>query len=270
MLAPSALLQRAAERGVRTLALTDHDTLAGLEDAHRAAKAHGVTLVTGVEISASWRAQTVHVVGLGIDPCNAALRDGLRAIRAGRLQRAEAIGRRLAAIGIGSALDGAMALAASPETIGRTHFARYLVAAGFAVDVKAAFRRLLGEGEPGYVRHSWSALADAVEWIRRSGGTAVLAHPARYRLPPAGLRALFEEFRALGSAAVEVVTAGQDEQTANRIARLACATGLAASAGSDFHGPERSRPDLGQVADLPAICVPVWRDWRLPEPVAAA
>ena len=269
-LAPSALIRRAAQRGVRTLALTDHDTLDGLDEACRAARPHGVRLVAGVEISATWSGRTLHVVGLDIDPSNAHLRQGLRGIRASRLQRAEAIGRRLAAIGIGSALEGAMALASSSEAIGRNHFARHLVAAGVAADVKTAFRRLLGEGKPGYVRHRWSALADAVGWIRQAGGVAVLAHPVRYGLRPERLRTLFEHFRDLGGAAVEVVTASQDEQVACRIASLAGATGLAASAGSDFHDPEQSWLDLGQLADLPAACVPLWRDWRLPEAAAFA
>ena len=263
-------MHRAAQRGVRTLALTDHDTLDGLDEAYQAAKPHGLRLVAGVEISATWSGRTLHVVGLDVDPSNAALREGLRGIRAGRLERAEAIGRRLAAIGIGSALDGAMALASSPETVGRNHFARHLVAAGVAADVKTAFRRLLGDGKPGYVRHRWSALADAVGWITQAGGVAVLAHPVRYELRPERLRALFEHFRDLGGAAVEVVTASQDEQVACRIASLAGATGLAASAGSDFHDPEQSWLDLGQLANLPAACVPVWQGWRLSEPAALA
>ena len=269
-LAPSALIQRAAQRGVRTLALTDHDTLDGLEEAHAAARSHGMRLIPGVEISVTWSGRTLHVVALGVDPSNAALAQGLGAIRNGRLQRAETIARRLATIGIGSAFDGALGLAANPGIIGRGHFARYLVAAGVVSDTRAAFRRFLGEGKPGYVRHSWAPLAQALDWIRQAGGIAVLAHPVRYGLRLARLRALFEEFRALGGFAVEVVTAAHSEQQAAEIAGLASTSGLAASAGTDFHSPDESWLDLGQLAALPRGCAPVWQGWQVHEPVSVA
>jgi predicted metal-dependent phosphoesterase TrpH len=260
-LAPSALLGRAAERGVRMLALTDHDTVDGLEAAHTAARHHGIHLIPGVEISVTWNGRTLHVVGLDIDPSNRSLRRGLEEIRVGRLQRAESIGRRLTAIGFGRSFEGALALASTPQIVGRAHFARYLVASGAAVDTKTAFRRFLGEGRPGYVRHRWADLGDAVNWIREAGGVAVLAHPARYKLRVARLRALLEAFRALGGCAVEVVTArGQDAQ-AVQIASLARECGLLASAGSDFHSPDESWLDLGQVAELPPGCEPVWANW---------
>jgi 3',5'-nucleoside bisphosphate phosphatase len=252
------------------LALTDHDTLDGLEEAHGAARSHGMQLIPGVEISATWSGRTLHVVALGVDPSNATLAQGLGALRSSRLQRAEAISRRLTAVGINAALNGALALAANPGVIGRAHFARHLVAAGVVSDTKAAFRRFLGEGKPGYVRHAWSPLAEAVDWIRQAGGIAVLAHPVRYGLRVARLRALFEQFRAMGGFAVEVVTAAQSAQQAAEIARLASASGLAASAGTDFHSPEESWLDLGQLANLPPDCVPVWRGWQVQEPAAAA
>jgi predicted metal-dependent phosphoesterase TrpH len=269
-LAPAALVERAAARGVRMLALTDHDTLDGLDDAYRAARAHDVALVPGVEVSTTWSGRTLHVVGLNVDPADAQLRAGLATIRTGRLQRAEAIAQRLAKVGIGSALDGAMALASSPDAIGRGHFARYLVAAGVTADVKTAFRRLLGEGKPGYVRHCWSALPDVIRWIREAGGSAVLAHPVRYGLRAERLQALLAHFRELGGSAVEVLTAGQDEAAARRLGELAQATGLAASQGSDFHDPQHSWLDLGELADVPAGCVPLWRHWGESAPAALA
>jgi predicted metal-dependent phosphoesterase TrpH len=249
-------------RGVRILALTDHDTLDGLDEADRAAQRHSLTLVPGVEISTTWSGRTLHVVGLNVNPEDARLRAGLAAIRSGRLHRAEAIAQRLAKVGIGGALDGAMALASSPDCVGRSHFARYLVAAGVAADVRTAFRRLLAEGKPGYVRQRWSELADAVRWIVQAGGVAALAHPVRYGLRVQRLQALLSHFRELGGSAVEVVTAGQDEAAAHRIASLAEATGLAASQGSDFHDPAHSWLDVGAAMRLPPGCVPVWQAWR--------
>jgi predicted metal-dependent phosphoesterase TrpH len=252
------------------LALTDHDTLDGLEAAHHAARSHGLELIPGVEISVTWSGRTLHVVGLDVDPASSVLRNGLQSVRTGRLQRAESIARRLATIGIASSFDGAMALASNPGCIGRGHFARYLVATGAALDTKGAFRRFLGEGRPGYVRHKWVDLAQAVSWIKQAGGIAVLAHPARYALRVARLRALFEEFRASGGSAVEIVTASCRDEQAVQLSRLAAECGLLASAGSDFHSPEESWLDLGQAAALPPGCEPVWTNWLARQPLAAA
>jgi predicted metal-dependent phosphoesterase TrpH len=269
-LAPATVVERAAQRGVRILALTDHDTVDGLAEAHAAARRHGVELIDGAEISVSWNGRTLHVLGLRIDPCAAPLRQGLAELRAGRHQRAEAIGRRLAAIGIASSFEGAMALAADPHAIGRTHFARYLVAAGIAADANDAFKRYLCESGPGYVSHRWAELGQAISWIRQAGGIAVLAHPARYGLHAARLRTLFREFRALGGEAVEVVSPGSQGEQARLLARLACEAGLAASAGSDFHFPEERRFDLGQIPPLPPACRAVWAGWPEEELLALA
>ena len=194
----------------------------------------------------------------------------LAELRAGRHKRAEAIGRRLAAIGIASSFEGAMALAADPHAIGRTHFARYLVAAGIAADPNDAFKRYLCESGPGYVSHRWAELGQAIRWIRQAGGIAVLAHPARYGLHAARLRTLFREFRALGGEAVEVVSPSSQGEQARLLARLACEAGLAASAGSDFHFPEEKRFDLGQIPPLPPACRAVWAGWPEEELLALA
>jgi len=260
-LTPRALVARAASRGLRVLALTDHDTLEGLDEAHAAAKAHGVVLVPGVEISVSWCGRTVHVVGLNVDPGSAVLQSGLHGIREGRVRRAESIAQRLAGVGIREALPGAMRHAANPSCIGRTHFARHLVTAGVVGDMKAAFRRFLAEGKPAYVRHRWASLQDAVRWIGAAGGESVLAHPCRYGLRAARLRTLFDEFRLLGGTAVEIATAGQADE-ATQLVRLTAASGLAASSGSDFHG-EDSWLDLGELPELPRGSDPIWRRWPL-------
>jgi predicted metal-dependent phosphoesterase TrpH len=259
-LAPRALVDRAAERGVRVLGLTDHDTLDGVDEAQAAAKRHGTSLIPGVEISVSWSGRTLHVLGLDVDPASTALQEGLRSIRQGRLQRAELIGQRLAAAGIAGCLRGAFEHARNPELIGRTHFARHLIAAGVASDVKTAFRRFLAEGKPGYVRHRWASLQDALHWIGAAGGVGVLAHPLRYGLRAARLRALLQEFRSLGGGAIEVVTAGVQTDQALQLGRLAAESGLLASSGSDFHGAD-GWAELGALPALPALCEPVWQHW---------
>lgn len=256
-------MQRAAQRGLRAIALTDHDTLDGLPEAEREAGRHGVRLIPGVEISVTWNGRTLHLVGLGVDPCCTELLDGLTHVRDGRLQRAHAIAAKLRTVGVPGALDGALALAANPEMVSRTHFARHLVSIGICKDMGAAFRRFLGEGKSAYVRHTWATLPGAIDWIVAAGGVAVLAHPGRYGLRRARMHALFTEFRTLGGGAVEVVSGSHSPEQTKLTAQLAVECGLLASAGSDFHGPQESWLDLGQLAPLPIECVPVWQDVRL-------
>lgn len=266
-LTPTELVARAAERGVKVLGLTDHDDIAGLEEAARAAAQHGIELVKGVEISVTWRKHTVHIVGLHIDPANPLLVEGLRGIRSGRRHRAELMSESLARSGIGGVLDGALRYASNPEMIGRTHFARYLVEAGHCKDVRSVFARYLVKGKPGYVSHEWGSLPDAISWIKAAGGVAVLAHPGRYTAgrKPMGkptLRELLEEFVALGGKGIEVVSGSHTPPQFAEFARYAQEFGLLSSCGSDFHGPEESYRDLGRLPDFPLDCVPVWTAWE--------
>jgi predicted metal-dependent phosphoesterase TrpH len=147
--------------------------------------------------------------------------------------------------------------------VSRTHFARHLVAIGQCKDMGTAFRRYLGDGKPAYVRHTWAALPEAIDWIRSAGGIPVLAHPGRYGLRRARMHALFMEFRSLGGIAVEVVSGSHTPDQTQAAAQLAIECGLLASAGSDFHGPQESWLDVGQLAPLPSGCVPVWHGDRL-------
>ena len=180
LLSPTDLVARAAGRGVKFLALTDHDDVVGLAEAAAAATEYGTQFINGVEISVSWRSHSLHVVGLHIDPTYAPLAEGLRTIRNGRGVRAQLMAESLAKCGIGGALEGAYRYAANPSIIGRAHFARFLVESGHAKDVRSVFKNYLVKGKPGYVSHQWATLPDTVGWIRGSGGVAVLAHPGRY------------------------------------------------------------------------------------------
>lgn len=260
-LAASALVQLAHRRGVHLLALTDHDHLGGLDEARGEAQRLQLAFVCGVEISVSWGGETVHVVGLRIDPSDRALNEGLAATRGGRDARARAMGEALAAVGIHGAYEGALRHVSNPAMVGRTHFARFLVEQGVCSDVREVFRRYLVEGKPGFVPHRWASLAEAVGWIVAAGGTAVLAHPARYRLDAAALDALIDEFRALGGTGIEVVCASHTRDDQRRFASIAAARGLLASRGSDFHGPGENRIEFGQLPPLPPGLVPVWHDW---------
>jgi hypothetical protein len=260
VLPPADVVARAAANGVHVLALTDHDDVAGIASAQMAANAAGLTLIPGVEISVSWGGQTVHIVGLRIDPAHSVLAAGLADIRLGRIERAHRMSDDLAKSGIAGAYEGAYDFAVNKEMVGRTHFARWLVAQGHAPDMRTAFRRFLTRGHPGYVEHEWTSLENAVGWIRASGGMAVVAHPGRYAFNARELHLLLDAFRALGGEGIEVITGSHHPSEYGKFADLARAFGLKASRGADFHAPGEGI-DIGRLPALPHYCQPVWQGW---------
>lgn len=257
-LTPEALAARAHANGVALWALTDHDEVGGQHRAQAAAHALGMAYLTGVEISVTFASVTVHIVGLGFDPDNPQLVQGLADTRGGRGDRAKEMADQLAAIGIHGAFEGALKYAGNPELISRTHFARFLVETGVCADTYEVFRRFLTEGKPGFVPHRWAKLSDAVRWIREAGGVAVIAHPARYDHSPTAEFALFSEFKALGGQGVEVVTGSHSPDEYQEYAAVAAEFGLAASRGSDFHSPDESHCDLGALPPLSKQLTPIW------------
>ena len=261
LLAPKDVVTRAAANGVEILSLTDHDDTSGLDEARAEAESRGLRFVGGVEVSVTWRGTTVHIVGLRIDPRSESLRGGLESIRRGRGTRARKIAEGIDAAGVPDSLAGAQRYAENPQLISRAHFARYLVEAGRASDVKSVFHRYLVKDRPGYVPHQWAALDEAVGWIRDAGGVAVVAHPGRYKLAKAELRGFFTEFKACGGAGIEVVTGSHTAGQYLEFARAAREFGFLASRGWDYHGKGESHADMGTLRPLPEDLKPVWRDW---------
>lgn len=256
-LPPAALVARARAQGVKTLAVTDHDVTDGLPEAQAAADAAGVTLIPGVEISVTWNEQTVHVVGLSIDARDRTLQTGLAQLREFRNWRAQEMDRRLAKKRISGAYDYVVNLAGG-SILSRTHFAHFLVAHGFSRTLGEAFKHYLKRGCPGYVPGRWATLSEAVGWIRGSGGVAVIAHPARYRLTSGKLRRLLDEFKQCGGQAIEVISGSHSPADNARFAAISVTHQLAASLGSDYHGPEKPWVELGRLPALPSECNPVW------------
>ena len=256
-LTPAELVQRAAACGIGVLALTDHDQTAGLSEAATAAREAGIGFVPGIELSVSWSHQTLHIVGLGIDPTCASLQAGIERISAFRHWRAEEIDRRLAKKGIHGALEGARGYAKG-AILSRTHFAHYLVAQGHARDLRQVFKRFLVRNKPGFVPGDWASLEETLAWIREAGGLAVIAHPARYKISATRLRQLLGEFRELKGVGLEVVSGCHSRDDIITMAKLSRRYKLAASIGSDYHGPENPYLDLGRLPTLPGECQPVW------------
>ena len=257
-LTPEALAARASANGVELWALTDHDEVGGQHRAAAAAKTHGMRYLSGTEISVTFIGQTVHIVGLGFDPDDATLVQGLRQTRGGRGERAMEMSDGLSKVGIKGAYEGALKYVGNPELISRTHFARFLVETGVCKETNDVFRKFLTEGKPGFVPHRWASLKDAVGWITGAGGMAVIAHPARYKFTPNEEFALFTEFKALGGGGVEVVTGSHSAAEYVIYADMAREFGLAASRGSDFHSPLESHTELGTLPRLPGNLTPVW------------
>ncbi len=261
-LSPMELVRRAAAAGIRVLALTDHDTVNGLEEARDAAAVCGVTLVPGVEISAQWRSQAIHVLGLWIDPTCGRLQQGLAAQAARRRDRMRRICARLGGLGLPG--DDLLAtVEAAPGVPTRSHLAEALRAGGHVRRADEAFRRFLGRGRPAHVPADWPDLPEVLAWIRESGGVASLAHPARYGLSATARRLLLAEFAAAGGRALEIVTGANGEHDAGTCAMLAVQFGLAGSMGSDFHDPQHIWNPLGRSLKLPDCVTPVWRAYGL-------
>ena len=257
-LTPEDLAARAKANGVELWALTDHDEIGGQHRAAAAAHAQGMAYLTGVEISVTFADTTVHIVGLGFDPHDTRLAEGLAATRGGRGERAKDMAEQLAQAGIPGAYEGALQFVGNPALISRTHFARFLVETGVCKDTSEVFRKYLIEGKPGYVPHRWASLGNAVRWITEAGGMAIIAHPARYKFSANEEFALFSEFKAHGGRGVEVVTGSHSAAEYVTYAAMAKEFGLAASRGSDFHSPDESHTDLGQLPCLPGALTPVW------------
>lgn len=272
VLTPEALINLAARNLCDGLAITDHDTVASIAVATKAARdlAPRLKFIAGVEISVSWqpdddldaRPTTIHVVGLNIDPANTELNAGLASVRGGRILRGRAIAEQLVAAGLPDLFDDAYAAAENKDMLSRTHFGRALVARGIVPDISSAFDRFLTPGNPGFVPHRWANLVDAVRWITAAGGIAVLAHPARYRLDSQDTDKLFASFRDCGGVAVEVVTGSHSPDEYPHIARLTRRFGLMASRGADYHAPGETPIEPGRLptlADVDDRLDPVWR-----------
>lgn len=253
-LAPRDLVLAALDEGVELLSITDHDTLAAYEELDPRAE-----IITGIEISTQWSGRTIHVVGLNVDPSASSLTDAVDELSRARFARAEKIAARLERLGVRVDLADVLARAGG-SSVGRPHFAAALVEAGAVRDFQSAFKKYLGAGKPGDVKALWPELEDGVRWIRDAGGTAVIAHPAKYRMTRTKLSCLARDFVSAGGSSIELICGPTSKDAIRHIADLARTLKLSVSLGSDFHAPQPwLRP--GVAASLPPGLVPVWDSW---------
>ncbi|WP_326489437.1 RNase RNM [Pectobacterium versatile] len=258
LLTPTALVSRAVDMRVSVLAITDHDTMAGLDEAQNAIAQQGLPLrlIPGVEISTLWENHEIHIVGLGMDIAHPALTGLLQQQAECRQNRAEQIAARLEKNRIPDALAGAQRLATGGQ-ITRAHFARYLIELGIAANMNQVFKKYLAKGKIGYVPPQWCTIPQAIEAIHQSGGVSVLAHPGRYDLTAKWLKRLLATFAENGGIAMEVAQCQQAPDERTQLGRYARDFNLMASQGSDFHLP-CAWIELGRKLWLPADVEPVW------------
>ncbi|WP_171998237.1 PHP domain-containing protein [Cronobacter sp. JZ38] len=261
LLTPEQLVHRAVEMGIHTLAITDHDTTAGLPAAHQEIARAGLALrlIDGVEISTLWENHEIHIVGLGIDIAHPAMIAFLEEQARRRTQRAERIAERLEKARIPGALKGARRLA-DGGVVTRGHFARFLIEDGRANNMADVFKHYLARGKTGYVPPQWCTIEQAIDVIHHSGGQAVVAHPGRYQLSAKWLKRLLSAFAQAGGDAMEVAQCQQAPNERNQLASYAVQFGLLASQGSDFHQP-CPWIELGRRLWLPEGLTPVWHRW---------
>lgn len=249
-LAPAALIEESARRGLRVVALTDHDTTQGVQEAVNTGRSLGVRVIAGIELSAAIERGELHLLGYGVDPDNEALAMRLAELRETRRTRAVKITERLAEIGIDLPRDLVDGMAES-ESIGRPHIARELMKLGVVDSVSEGFDRFLGRGKPGFVSRELIHPREAIQLVRGAGGVAVIAHP--YSAPSFG--ELIPKLVNAGLSGIECYYGGYDIERRLELASLASDLGLLATGGSDYHGPNvREGRDLGAV-EIPADAV---------------
>lgn len=262
-LSPQELVMRAHNMQLDALAITDHDTVAAIDEAEafQALQSRKLTIIPGIEMSTSWHGFDIHVLGLNVDRHDAEFQARLQEQSAERNRRAQSIAAKLAKCGLDNVYDKAMLLAGKGQ-ITRAHFARAMVEKGHVSDFDSAFKKYLGKGKRAHVTPKWITIEDAVNWIHGAGGKAVLAHPGHYDLTAKWLRRLLVHFKNAGGDGMEVCHPHLAPDRQRQMALYAEEYQLVASAGSDFHGPGRWT-ELGRHLKIPEHLTPVWQDWGI-------
>ena len=245
---PRELVVRAVAAGLTVLAVTDHDTTAGIEEARSAAEAVGIEVVSGIEVTAVESHRDVHILGYFVEPNHADLISFLKGQREQRIARVEAIGDRLKQLGVPIDVQPLVARARKDgdRSIGRPQIAREMVAAGVVADTREAFDRWLAAGRPAFVPRAGALPADVIAILHRAGGLASLAHPGQ-----TGVDDRIPRYCLAGLDAIEVYHPDHDPETTERYRALASRLRMLATGGSDFHGDPSHGWEPGQVI-LPA------------------
>jgi predicted metal-dependent phosphoesterase TrpH len=251
---PSQLVALAHSQGARAIAITDHDTVAGLAEGRAAADELGIEFINGIEISAEYSPGTMHVLGYCINVENELLAAKLDELRDARNNRNPLIATRLQSLGLNINYDDVARLAGN-EVVGRPHFARLMVERGYAQSIQDAFNRFLAKGAAAYVEKARLTPADSIALIHEAGGVAVLAHPYQLKLPSfEEVEQLIGELARMGLDGIEAIYSRHSPVERDIYARMAARHGLLVTGGSDYHGTYK--PDISIVTGKGDLEVP--------------
>lgn len=274
---PTEVVQRAHHAGVNILALTDHDTLAGIDEARVTAKTLGIQLINGVEISCEHTLsggygknkstnKIIHVLGLDFTDRDK-MHETLQKLQQSRATRGQRITEKLSeclAIDYDELWHEVCVKAGNnPQAVGRAHIGQVLFERGAVKTVQKAFDKYLADNKPAYVAIEALSMAHGIELIHACGGKAVLAHPTRYQLSATRVRKLIEEFAQLGGDACELPADSEPLSTRRMVDRSIAEHNLAASIGSDFHGSNMPWRRLGDAPKPHAEQRGIWHSFRM-------
>ncbi|MCQ4086013.1 PHP domain-containing protein [Saccharibacillus sp. JS10] len=244
---PTELVRIALERGLAGIALTDHDTVAGVQEAAKQAASVGLDLIPGIEISIRFQHTDIHMLGYFVNVEDEKFLERLSGLRGIRDQRNDMILSRLRELGIQITLEEVKERSGRPikpgESVGRPHMADLLVSKGYAVDLRDAFDKYLAEGAAAYVSLTRISPSEAADWIREAGGVPVLAHPGLYGDDQV-VRAVIESAKPIG---IEVSHPDHDTEAVERYGKLAEEYRLLTTAGSDYHGVRQGKVFHGEL-----------------------
>ena len=256
------LIERAVEKGVDVLAITDHDTTAAHPDASAFAKDLPIKIIPAVEISAVCENQELHIVGLGVDINNEALQDLLSKNRQIRRERSEKILEKFKKSGLDD-LSIPLSQVVTGEVICRSHLAQLLCNQAVVKDFQRAFKKYLGKKGKAWVPVHWQDLSLVIQTIKAAGGVAILAHPSKYKLSPTRLGIIIDAFVKAGGEAMEIAYPGLNPSDRAMLVRQVNLHQLAVSQGSDFHHPKTSWTELGAFGVRPDMFKVVWQHFGI-------
>ncbi|MEH6596490.1 MAG: PHP domain-containing protein [Colwellia polaris] len=261
-LTPKELIERAVNFQIDVLAITDHDSVKGLDIAKQTILDQNIplTLINGIEISTQWQGFEIHIVGLNIDPDHAQLQSLISAQQQRREDRATSMGEKLEKCGFEDVYSDAKAMAGE-GSITRAHFAKVLLQRSVVSKMQSAFDKYIGKGKRAYVKPNWCSIEEAVATIHAAGGVAVMAHPIRYDLTAKWLRRLIVDFKDAQGDGLEVVLPQMNNEQRKIMLNYCSEYDLYASMGSDFHQPSRWS-DLGRNLVMPEQAKPIWQLWQ--------
>ena len=241
---PAELVAAAKEIGLSAIAVTDHDTTAGLAEAIQAGRQQGLRVLPGIELAARFEGQEIHILGYGFEPASRALLQAIGFVIKAREERNRRMAQAIT--GLGCTVDYDEMLRRFPDAvIARPHFAQVLIERGFSDSYQAAFQDYLNPGRPGYVARELLTIPQAVTAIHDAHGLAVLAHPLQYKFPEGQFQRFLDASASAGMDGLETYYTGYTPEQVNMLARTAVSRGWLVTGGSDYHGARKPQIHLG-------------------------